>query len=113
MSNIPEPPKTLEQILDAHAEYYIRQTMKFFQNEGESPALSKNNEGDLMAFAALKALALREALEIVDKMGKDPMPRIGRSGKYIKSLQSFQDGFEEARVEFWQVINDHYGGGDK
>lgn len=50
----------LEQILDAHAEYYIRQTMKFFQNEGESPALSKNNEGDMTAKQALTRWGLEQ-----------------------------------------------------
>lgn len=45
----------LQQILDAHAEYYIRQTMKFFQEAGESPALSKNNEGDLKAIEAIES----------------------------------------------------------
>lgn len=45
--------KTLPEILDDHAEYYIRQTMKFFQENGESPALSKNNEGDLKTLKAI------------------------------------------------------------
>jgi hypothetical protein len=46
----------LEAILDAHAEYYIKQTMKFFQEGTESPALSRNNKGDLTAKSAITAL---------------------------------------------------------
>jgi hypothetical protein len=52
-----EPDKAedvLEVILDKHAEYYIRETMKFFQEGGQSPALSRNNEGDLVAKAAIE-----------------------------------------------------------
>lgn len=56
MTTNPNTPEfeTVENILDKHAEYYIRQTMKFFQENGESPALSKNNEGDLVAKRSLK-----------------------------------------------------------
>lgn len=43
----------LDEILDQHAEYYIRQTMKFFQGNGESPTLSKNNSGDIEAKQAI------------------------------------------------------------
>lgn len=58
----------LEKLLDSHAEYYIRQTMKFFQNEGESPALSKNNEGDLAAKTKLKALLTTQQQELLDRV---------------------------------------------
>ena len=53
---------TIEEILDTHAEYYIRQTMQFFKNDGISPALSKNNEGDLTAKQAIEAL-ITEAVD--------------------------------------------------
>jgi len=46
----------IEQLLDSHAGYYIKETMQFFKNNGISPALSKNNEGDLTAKTAIKAL---------------------------------------------------------
>ena len=52
--------RTIEEILDKHAEYYVRQTMKFFQENGKSPALSKNNEGDLEAKHALLQLFKKE-----------------------------------------------------
>lgn len=55
----------LEEVLQSHAEYYIRETMKFFQYKGESPALSKNNEGDLVAKYGLRALIERERAEAV------------------------------------------------
>lgn len=41
----------------------------------------------------------------IEDIGNEPMPRKGRSGKYIRSPQSFQDGFEEARVELRQALN--------
>jgi hypothetical protein len=46
----------IEQLLDSHAEYYIKETMQFFKNDGISPALSKNNKGDLTAKTAIKSL---------------------------------------------------------
>lgn len=46
----------LEEILDAHAMFYIRETVKFFQENGESPALSKNNPGDLEAKKQIQEL---------------------------------------------------------
>lgn len=48
-----DPNQLLDEILDYHAEYYIGETMKFFQENGESPALSKNNSGDLAAKKAI------------------------------------------------------------
>jgi len=57
--------KTIEEILDTHAEYYIRQTMQFFKNDGISPALSKNNEGDLTAKQAIEALIAEARIDAV------------------------------------------------
>lgn len=102
MSNPTAPPKTLIEILDS----LTFEVIKWRYGASSAETIAEQ----LKAAQSIQALALREALEIVDKMGKDPMPRIGRSGKYIKNPQSFQDGFEEARVEFWRVINDHYEG---
>jgi hypothetical protein len=57
----------LDGILDAHAEYYIRHTMKFFQENGESPALSKNNKGDLQAKASISKWHRREMLKFINE----------------------------------------------
>lgn len=94
MSNTPtDPPKTLEQILDAHAEYYIRQTMKFFQNEGKSPALSKNNEGDLSALAEIQALIEREV--VPDRKAKSSL-----GYPNAEKLEAWKDGYNKARDDF-------------
>ena len=53
----------MEELLDKHAEYYIRETMKFFQNKGESPALSRDNDGDCEAKASIQALITRREQE--------------------------------------------------
>lgn len=67
----PEPSQEeLETILDKHAEYYIRETMKFFQENGESPALSKNNSGDLEAKAAINSLTLKQVLSLIGEDDK-------------------------------------------
>lgn len=58
----------IEQILDDHAEFYIRQTMKFFRENGESPALSRNNPGDLQSKSKLTKLLLEQRIEEVDDM---------------------------------------------
>lgn len=46
----------IERILDKHAEYYIKETAKFFVADGHSPALSRSNTGDLEARQALAQL---------------------------------------------------------
>lgn len=53
----------IESLLDAHATYYIQQTMKFFQENGESPALSKNNPGDLEAKKQILELIVEARLK--------------------------------------------------
>jgi len=58
---------TIEEILDTHAEYYIRQTMQFFKNDGISPALSKNNEGDLTAKQAIEALITEARIDELER----------------------------------------------
>lgn len=51
----PSLDESLENILDAHAEYYILQTAKFFGESSESPELSKNNESDMKTMGRLTA----------------------------------------------------------
>lgn len=65
----------LKTILDKHAEYYIRETMRFFQNEGVSPALSKDNPGDLNALAAITAAYAEAINEVIgeDEYSIDPL----------------------------------------
>ena len=54
----------IESLLDSHAVYYIRETMQFFKNDGISPALSKNNKGDLKARQSIKQLITERELKI-------------------------------------------------
>lgn len=60
--------QSIEQLLDKHAEYYIRQTVKFFVENGESPALSKNNKGDLEAKQALLSLFEKYGKEVIGQI---------------------------------------------
>lgn len=60
----------LDNILDKHAEYYIRETMKFFQETGENPALSKLNKGDTEAEAAILANYISHK-EVEEAIGED------------------------------------------
>lgn len=57
--------KAVEEALQQYAEYYIAETMKFFQENGESPALSKNNPGDTEALASIQAATADLLLELV------------------------------------------------
>lgn len=59
----PEAKAELERILDSHAEFYIRQTVKFFEENGGSPKLSRNNPGDVQAKQSLIRLLVRERVE--------------------------------------------------
>lgn len=60
--------EAIERLLDSHAEYYIKQTLKFFQENGESPALSKNNAGDLKAKAAIHSLIRQGQKQILENL---------------------------------------------
>lgn len=109
----------LEKLLDSHAEYYIRQTMKFFQNEGESPALSKNNEGDLAAKTKLKALLTNQRNQLLDELlGEMPqdrpqatkqdelIPFDGDKKVEMHWLRKCQDaGFNQCRSQVIEIIN--------
>lgn len=77
--------KRLEDILDKHAEYYIRQTMKFFQENGESPALSKNNQGDVEAKQALTALCRDVCGEVIGETETQAPWSLNNEGeRYLK-----------------------------
>lgn len=64
------------------------------------------------AKAAINQYTLAVLTEALGEIGNQPMPRIGKSGKYIKSPQSFQDGFEEARIEALNKANQKLGGSE-
>lgn len=66
MTSTDNTSKRIEDLLDAHAKYYIEQTMKFFQSTGESPALSKNNEGDLQAKSLIMELVNEARIEEIN-----------------------------------------------
>lgn len=52
--------------------------------------------------SALNSLTLKQVLSLIDRMSDTPMPRVGKSDKYVRSPQSFQDGYAEARAELRQ-----------
>lgn len=58
----------LENVLDKHAEYYIKETVKFFQENGESPALSKFNKGDIEAKSRLKKIIAKQVISELKKL---------------------------------------------
>jgi len=60
--------------------------------------------------AALQAIN-KDLMDTITNIGDEPMPRIGHSGKCIRSPQSFQDGFMEAKKELRKAIQDYTGGG--
>lgn len=84
--------EAVKQALDAHAEYYIRETMKFFDENGESPALSKNNDGDLAAKLALTNAVKELVEENYPKLDQaevpDSMEEYHRSVKLLNTYQA-------------------------
>lgn len=88
----------LKRILDAHAEYYIRQTMKFFQEGGESPALSKNNEGDLKA--------LEDLHQHIDKVVEDILPEKKEVASYKTAAKNQQLSWYYADIAYNQAIDE-------
>lgn len=93
----------LRQILDKHAEYYIRETMKFFQNEGVSPALSKDNLGDLEALTALQTLIAHHTKEAVDGNTSDGYHT-------FNELYDFRKLFNALLFNEWAWHEAQYGG---
>ena len=77
----------LQELLDKHAEYYIKETVKFFQENGESPALSKNNKGDLEARNNIIALIKKNIPELPRKE-EYSRTWIAGASTYKKKLES-------------------------
>lgn len=61
-----------------------------------------NHKAVEQAQAAINSLTLKQVLSLIDRMSDTPMPRVGKSDKYVRSPQSFQDGYAEARAELRQ-----------
>lgn len=93
----------LESVLDAHAEYYIRQTMRFFQSKGPSPALSRNNEGDLAAKVAIQSLISTAVQEAEKKAFRD-----GWAARSCEMEQELYDEYAKAVVNrAVELLNQH------
>lgn len=100
--------EAVEDLLDKHAEYYIKQTVKFFQRTGESPALSKNNLGDIRAKAAIEALLKADRQRLLNKLlaempERKPITWNSAQGQ-IKAWKN--EGFNQALDQCKQIIED-------
>ena len=98
--------KTIENILDKHAEYYIRQTMKFFSENGESPALSKNNTGDLAAKKEiLKSYTPKaDLVEYLNGLKKEPV--LSKTGEDLLVGTGVLRGYNQAIDEIINYIKE-------
>lgn len=89
-------PSPIEEPLDKHAEYYIKETMKFFQENGESPALSKNNRGDSEASAALLEYIDQGLKNIEESTRQHTVPE----GKHLVTRSYVLNAIEFERKRF-------------
>ncbi len=83
----------------------LREILKDLAYDSQGRLPTAKHEMILAAEAAIR----QYYLDLLDAIGNEAMPRIGHSGKYVRSPQSFQDGFEEARAELRKKI---IGGSD-
>lgn len=71
----------------------LRETLERFRKQ----CVGKSNNGDGFenTVAAINALNT----STIDELGNELMPARGISGKYVKSPQSYQDGFASATAD--------------
>lgn len=81
-------------------------------NENRDCRYSVRREVDDVYQKHAQAAILADLLALLRDVGNKPMPRLGKSGKYIKSSQSFQDGFMEAEAELTNLIKQYAGKGE-
>lgn len=79
----------IEKILDKHAEYYIKETVKFFNDDGDPPGFTKNNKRDIASKNAIKQL-IDEALqaELISLINDGKKKVYERIFDRIKELQN-------------------------
>lgn len=86
----------VQELLDTHAEYYIKETMKFFQENGESPALSKDNKGDLTAKNQILELFTKQNHSIIQKLLAELPNKKDPSLASMDWLRREMEGFNQA-----------------
>lgn len=79
-----------------------------FERYQYNPELYKNmprlSLGEAKAQILANFIPKQTVVDAIEATGNQPMPRLGQSGEYIKSTQSFQDGFKEATVNLKRML---------